>query len=118
MYVALWVAMIGDFTSYWGKSVPGDIGDALWSVGGGVEILTVMLLLLITIVFAVASLIDKALPRWIPSALIVAVVTVVPVNVFVTGYWPNSFVVPISIGCAAIAVGRLTTQRGTVIPAS
>ncbi len=112
MYVAIWVAMVCDFVSYWGKSVPGAVGDALWSGAAAIEILTVMMLLLvITLVFAASSLIAKALPVWMAAALIAAIVSVVPVNVFVTGYWPNSFIVPISIGCATIAVGRLVVRR-------
>ncbi len=111
MYVALWLAMAGDFVGYWGVSVPGDVGKTLLSVGGGIEILTVMLLLVITVVFAVSSLVARALPGWVSVMLIVAVVAVVPVNVIITDYWPNSFLVPISIGCAATAIGRLVTHR-------
>ncbi len=111
VYGAVWVATVADFISYWGKSVPGAAGDALWSGAGGIEILTLMFLLGSTIVFAVSAWRAEAVSAWVSATLAVAVIAVVPVNAFVTSYWPNSFVVPLSIGWAAIAAGRLSNGR-------
>ena len=118
MYLAIWLAMVCDFVGYWGKSAPGGVGDILWHAGGSVEILTVMLLMVITLVFAVSSLIAKATSPWVSVVMVLAIVAIVPVNLFITDYWPNSFVVPISIGSAAIAIRRLAMQRQVAVGAA
>ena len=105
LYGAMLIAMGADFVSYCGKSVPGRAGNALWSIGGAIEIITIMAFLACTLAFAVTAWTARLLPGWAAVALAAGVASVFPVTLFVTTYWPNAFIVPLSIAWAAVAAG-------------
>ena len=73
MYVALLVAALGDFTSYWGISLPGSLGETLWVAGFGVEILAFLVMIVATTVYGVVSLRLRVIPIW-ASALLIATI--------------------------------------------
>ena len=110
MYLALFVATLGDFASYWGNSVPGVVGEALWGWGFAVEMLSVFVLLISTLMFAVLGLRTHPVPRTTSWLLIVGVVAFVPTAGFVTEYWPNAFVITLSVAWALIAVRALVSN--------
>lgn len=117
MFTALLVATVGDFASYWGKSVPGPVGEGVWGMGFAVEFLSVMALLASTVVFAGINWKTQALPRYASVLLVAGVLAVVPVNVFVTDYWPNSLVVPLSVAWAVFAIWRVFEAKRAAVPA-
>jgi hypothetical protein len=111
---ATWVAAAADFTSYWGYSVPGTVGDRLWGLGFGVELLALLTLFLSIIVFSLSAWRGRALAVSVASLLLLAVLAVVPVNLYVTRYAPNSLVVPLSMAWAVIGVRLLVSDRRAI----
>lgn len=115
MFWAAVAAMVGDFLSYWGRSVPDPIGDALWSGGFGVEILAMLALILSTLVFSVANLWAVEVPRRVSVILLVGVVLLAPVNGLLTDYWPNALIFPLSIAWAVIAVTGVNREAADTV---
>lgn len=104
LYWATWVGAVADFTSYWGSSAPGIVGDLLFGLGVQFELLAVVAILVSTTVFSIYVWRIRLSDRWIAASLLLVVVCVVPVNVYLTSYLPNSIIVPLSIGWAAVGV--------------
>ena len=110
MYLALLLATFGDFASYWGISLPGIIGEALWGAGFAIEMLGVLALLASTLVFALLGLRIHALPRSTSLLLTLGVIGIVPTNGFLTGYWPNALVISLSVAWALVAIRTLVSD--------
>lgn len=75
----------------------------LWSGGFAIEILAMLALVLSTLVFSVSNLLSARAPRRVSAVLLLAIVSLPPFNGFLTDYWPNALIVPLSIGWAAVA---------------
>jgi hypothetical protein len=114
MYGALLVAALGDFASYWGISLPGLVGDILWSGGFGIELLASAVLLVSTTVYGVVSLRLRVVPLW-ASLLLVGVI---PLGILTLGnvvaYVPNGYAVPLGIVWALIGVWALLQPEEAV----
>jgi len=103
MYVALLVAALGDFTSYWGISLPGSLGETLWGAGFGVEILAFLVMIVAVTVYGVVSLRLRVIPIW-ASSLLIATIPIALSGLIATQYVPNALVVPLSLVWAAISL--------------
>ena len=118
LWVALIVATVGDAVSYWGISLPGPVGDALWGGGFGVEILAMLVVLPATTVYGLVSVRIRVVPLW-ASLLLAAIIPIGVVTLAsVTTYVPNAVVVPMSIIWASIGVWVLTGPRTRPTPVS
>jgi len=111
LWVAFIVAAVADAVSYWGISLPGQLGDSLWGGGFGVEILAVLVVLVATTVYGLVSIRLQVVPLW-ASVLFAAII---PIGVAtlggVTTYVPNAIVVPMSIIWAAVGVWVLAAPH-------
>lgn len=117
MWASLIIAAIGDFTSYWGVSLPGAIGDVPWSVGFMVEMLAALVLLLSATLYGLVSLRLRVVPLW-ASVLLIAVIPLAILTLSnVVEYIPNGFVLPLSITWAAVGVWMLVQTREVVATA-
>ena len=111
LWVTLIVATVADAVSYWGISLPGQLGDSLWGGGFGVEILAVLVVLVASTVYGAVSIRLRVVPLW-ASVLLAAIIPVaVATLVGVTTYVPNAVVVPMSIIWAAVGVWVLATPQ-------
>jgi hypothetical protein len=104
LWVALIVATVADAVSYWGISLPGQVGDSLWGGGFGVEILAMLVVLVATTVYGIVSLRLHVTPLWASVPLAAIIPIGVATLVSVTTYVPNAVVVPMSIIWAAVGV--------------
>lgn len=104
MYAALLVALVGDVIAYWALSIPGANGDGIAGAGFAIEVAAMVTLLVATAVYAVVAGRYRVLPRW-GGWLFVATVPVAWLSgIYVVSYFPNAFVVPLSVGWAAIGI--------------
>jgi hypothetical protein len=104
MYVALLVALVGDVIAYWALSIPGAIGDSIAGAGFVIEVAAMVTLLVATAVYAVVAGGCQVLPRW-AGWLFVATVPVAWLSgIYVVSYFPNAFVVPLTVSWAAIGI--------------
>lgn len=123
LWVALIVATVADAVSYWGISLPGQVGQALWGGGFGVEILAVLVVLVSTTMYGLVSIRLRVVPLW-ASFLLAAIIPIgIATLAGVTTYVPNAVVVPMSIIWAAVgawvlAVGGNRSNRPEVSPSS
>jgi hypothetical protein len=110
MYAALWGALVGDFASYWGVSIPGPLGEVLWGGGYMVEMVALLVFLVAMAVYGVAAARAGHMTWTVGALLSGAVIAVIPTVVFVTNYFPNGVVLPLSGAWAlwAVSVGRNT----------
>ncbi len=102
MYGSLLVAVAADFASYWGISLPGPVGEALWSEGFGIELLASAVLLVSTTVYGVVSTRLRVVPMWASLLLIGVIPLAILVLANVVAYVPNGYAVPLSIVWALI----------------
>ncbi len=102
MYGSLLVAVAADFASYWGISLPGPVGDALWGAGFGIELLASALLLVSTTVYGVVSMRLRVVPMWASLLLIGVIPMAILVLANLAAYAPNGYAVPLSIVWALI----------------
>ena len=117
MWVSLVVAAVGDFASYWGVSLPGAVGEGLWSGGFGVEMLATAALLVSTTLYGALSLKLRIAPVW-ASILLIAVIPLAAVTLGnVVAYIPNGYAVPLSLVWAAISVWLVLQAQEAVAPA-
>lgn len=107
MWASLLVAAAGDFASYWGVSVPGPAGEALWSGGFGVELIAAAMLLVSTTVYGIVSRRLRILPVWASIMLIAVIPLAILMLGNVVAYIPNGYAVPLSITWAAVGVWLL-----------
>jgi len=108
LWVSLIVATAADAVSYWGISVPGQLGESLWGGGFGVEILAVVVLLLATTIYGLVSLKRRVVPRW-ASVLLAAIIPVgIATLAVVTTYVPNAVIVPMSLIWAGVGAWVLS----------
>ena len=108
MFAALLAAVVGDFVAYWALSIPGS-GDDYFAatVGFLIEFNAVLLLLFSTGVYAVVAARFKVLPRWGPWLLILIFPVSWATGHYVVDYFPNAWVVPLSVGWGAIGLWLL-----------
>jgi hypothetical protein len=114
LFVALVTALTADWVSYWGISVPGAVGQFLWTAGFLVEMLALLVLVMATLVYGVISLRLRVVPPGLAVLLISALPTAVAVTVLITDYVPNSIVLPWSMAWAVI--GAWIWRRGRAQP--
>ena len=108
LWVSLIVVTAGDAVSYWGISVPGQLGEFLWGGGFAVEILAALLLLTATTIYGMVSLKLRVVPLW-ASVLLAAIIPIgVATLVVVTTYVPNAVIVPMSLIWAGVGAWVLT----------
>lgn len=117
MYVALWVAAVGDFASYWGVSLPGPIGESLWGGGFGIELLASAVLLVSTTIYGLLSLRLRVAPIWAAILLIAVIPLAIATLAIVVGYIPNGYAVPLSLMWAAISLWLVRQPQEAPVPA-
>lgn len=111
LWVSLIVATAADAVSYWGISLPGQLGESLWGAGFGVEILAAMVLLTATTIYGMVSLKLRVVPLW-ASVLLAAIIPIgIATLVVVTTYVPNAVIVPMSLVWAGVGASVLTVAR-------
>lgn len=104
MYFALLVALVGDVIAYWALSIPGATGDAIAGAGFAIEVVGMITLLVANAAYAVIAGRYRVMPRW-GGWMFVAIVPVAWLSgIHVVSYIPNAFVVPLSVGWAAIGI--------------
>lgn len=110
VWVALIVAAVGDGVSYWGISLPGLVGDALWRGGGGVEFLAMAVVLVSTTIYGIISIRLHVIPLW--SAVLLT--STIPIGIVafngLVSYMPNAVVVPMSMIWASIGAWVLVAK--------
>jgi hypothetical protein len=104
LYQALWVALVADFVSYWGVSVPGSFGETLWGAGFMIEMLALVALMVSTAIYGVAAARAGYLAWPMGALMFGSVIAVAPSLLFITGYIPNGVVLPLSAAWAVLAV--------------
>jgi hypothetical protein len=113
LWIALIVAAIGDGVSYWGISLPGPVGDALWVGGFLVEILAMIVVLVTTSIYGIVSIRIRVIPIW--SAVLLT--ATIPIGVItlagLVSYVPNAVSVPMSIIWASIGAWVLVARPAT-----
>ena len=110
LWIALIVAAVGDGLSYWGISLPEPVGDVLWRGGFMVEVLAMLVVLISTTIYGIASIRLHVIPVW--AAWLVAATIPIGITslVLLTSYLPNAVVVPMSIIWAAIGAWVLVSE--------
>jgi hypothetical protein len=107
MWSSLIACAAADFVSYWGVSVPGPVGEALFVGGFVVELIASAMLLLSTTMYGAISLRLHIVPAWTSLSLVAAIPLAVVMLEIVVAYIPNGYVVPISLIWAAYGVTLL-----------
>jgi hypothetical protein len=107
MWSSLLICAVADFTSYWGISIPGPLGEGLWSGGFLIEIIASALLLASTTTYGALSLRLRIVPVWTSLSLVAVIPYAVVMLGIVVEYIPNGYVVPLSATWAAYGVTLL-----------
>jgi hypothetical protein len=111
---SLLLACLSDFVSY-GLGI---FSDLLWSYGFGVELISLLGVLLSTLLYGVSLLRLRILPAWAGWLLMTAalLMPVMVVEQVLIAYWPNGPVLPISLAWAILGIYMLMTRpTGEVI---
>lgn len=98
--VGLITAAVGDVGAYWGGSDP-DGFAAIQGIAFMVEMLAILVILVGSVLYGIATLRAGVLPRWCGWLLIAAGPTAIPTTAVVT-YAPHGTMLPISLTWAAI----------------
>jgi hypothetical protein len=93
-------AAVGDVGAYWGGSDP-DTFAAIQGVGFTLELLAILIILVSSVLYGVATLRAGVLPRWYGWLLITATPTAILTTAVVT-YVPHGTMLPISLTWAVI----------------
>jgi len=112
LWVALIFATIGDAVSYWGISLPGEIGELLWGGGFAVEILAMFVVLASTTAYGILSIRLSVIPLWSSILITLTLPIGVATLVTITSYVPNAIVVPMSMVWATFGVWVLAGPEG------
>lgn len=108
MWSSLIVSAVADFVSYWGVSVPGPAGEALWSGGFVFEMTASAVLLVSTTMYGAISLRLQIVPVWTALCLVAVIPLAVVSLGIVVAYIPNGYAVPLSpdppVGCGGVSV--------------
>lgn len=111
LFTALIVAGVGDGISYWGISAPGKVGDGLWRGGFLLEVLAMVIVLVSTTIYGIASVRLHVIPAW-GALLLTAIIPIgVATLIGIADYVPNAVVVPMSIVWAMIGAWALVRHR-------
>lgn len=113
LWIALIVAAVGDAVSYWGITLPGTLGDALWRGGFMVEILAILVVLVSTTVYGIVSIRLRVIPVWAAVLLTATIPIGVITLAGLVSYLPNAVSVPMSIIWASIGVWVLVARPAT-----
>ncbi len=106
---ALWwgllLAALGDVASYWGVSLPGSVGMALWSNGFALETMAAALLLLPGVTgYALGLLVWPHLPRWSGLILLTWIPSSALTLLYVSAYVPNAVIAPLALLWALVGL--------------
>lgn len=107
LWVALILAAVGDAVSYWGQSLPGQLGSSLWGGGFGAEILAMLVVLASTTVYGIVLIRLRRIPLWSSVLITLTFPIGIATLLAITDYLPNAIVVPMSMIWAAIGVWLL-----------
>ncbi len=107
LWVALILAAVGDAVSYWGQSLPGQLGSSLWGGGFAAEILAMLVVLASTTVYGIVLIRLRRIPLWSSVLITLTFPIGIATLLAITDYLPNAIVVPMSMIWAAIGVWLL-----------
>ena len=95
--------MAGDILAYWGGS--SDDFTVVQKVGFGAELLALLVLLVGSVVYGIATLRTGAMSKWIATLLVLGGVAGVPVGLAV-GYVPHGVLLPFTLVWAVFGVAH------------
>ena len=106
--IGLITAAVGDVGAYWGGSDPEEFA-AIQGIGFLMEMLAILVILVGSVLYGIATLRAGVLPHWCGWLLIAAGATAIPIAAVVT-YVPHGTMLPISltwavIGCLLMVAG-------------
>ena len=118
---ALWwgllLAALGDAASYWGLSLPGSVGRALWGNGFALETIATALLLLPGVTgYAWGLLVWPHLPRWSGLILLTWIPAAALTLLYLSAYLPNAVIAPLALSWALVGLRMTCSAKPTLAP--